>query len=109
LLVGSGPGMAKTFQDTRHGGGELANWFKLFYEYGIIGYFIFICFLASCLRRSRCPGVVIAAIIFAFLFLQGIMTIIIPLCTLNGPEHRRRRIDEGSRYEPPLVTGSAAN
>jgi hypothetical protein len=107
LLIGSGPGTAKTFGDTWNGGGSQANWFKLFYEYGIIGYFIFICFLASCLRRSRCPGLVIAAIIFAFLFLNGSLTIIIPLCTLNGPEPRRGRIRDSSQYEPSLVAGSA--
>jgi hypothetical protein len=107
LLAGSGPGMAKTFYDAWYGGGELANWFKLFYEYGLFGWFIFGCFLASCFRRSRCPGLVIAAIIFGFLFLQGMMTITIALCTLNGSEHRRRRIDEGNRYGPSPVAGSA--
>jgi len=109
LLAGSGPGTAKTFDDAWYGGGSLANWFKLFSEYGIIGSFIFYCFLASCLRRSRCPGLVVAAIIFGFLFLQGMMTITIALCTLNGPEPRRRRIDEASRYGPSLVAGSAGS
>ena len=108
LVVGSGPGMAKTFSEKWYGGGSLASWFKLFYEYGIIGSFIFCCFSASCLRRSRCPGLVVAAIIFGFLFLQMSMTITIPLCTLSGPEPRRRRIDEASRYGPSLVSGSAA-
>jgi hypothetical protein len=107
LLVGSGPGTAKTFDDAWNGGGSVANWFKLFYEYGIIGSFIFCCFLAACLRRSRCPGLVVAAIVFAWLFLAGMMTITIALCTLNGPEPRRRRIDEASRYGPSLVAGSA--
>ena len=83
------------------------NWFKLFYEYGIIGSFIFFCFLASCLRRSRCPGLVIAALIFDYLFEQGTSALAIPLCTLNGPEPRRGRIDEASRYGPSLVAGSA--
>jgi hypothetical protein len=107
LLVGSGPGMAKTFGDAWFGGGSMMNWFKLFYENGIIGLFIFGCFLASCFRRSRCPGVVVAAIIFAYFFLEGLMTITIALCTLNGPEHRYRRSDEASRYSPSSVTGSA--
>jgi hypothetical protein len=105
LLVGSGPGMAKTFTDTWIGGGSLINWFKLFYEIGIIGLFIFICFLASCLRRSRCPRLVVAAIIFAFFFLSGLMTITIALCTLNTSEERYRRIDEASRYRQSRVTG----
>jgi hypothetical protein len=108
LLVGSGPGTAKTFGDTWYPSGSEANWFKLLYDYGIIGSFIFCCFLASCLRRSRCPGLVVAAIILGFLFLQGMMTITIALCTLNGPEPRRRRVDEASRYGPSLVAGSTA-
>jgi hypothetical protein len=33
---------------------------------------------------------VIAAIIFAFLFLQANLELAIPLCMLNGPEARRR-------------------
>jgi hypothetical protein len=107
VLLGSGPGSAKNFGDARDGGGQLGTWIKILYEYGIIGSFIFSCFLASCLRRSRCPGLVVAAIIFAYVFLQGMMTITIALCTLSGPEPRRRRIDELSRYEPAPVTGSA--
>jgi hypothetical protein len=107
LLVGNGPGMAKTFVDTWYSGGQLASWFKLFYEYGIMGTFIFWCFLAACLRRSRCPGLVVAAIVFAYVFLQGIMTITIALCTLSGPEPRRRHIAASSQYEPSPVAGSA--
>jgi hypothetical protein len=108
VLLGSGPGSVKNFGDARDGGGQLGTWIKILYEYGIIGSFIFSCFLASCLRRSRCPGLVVAAIIFAYVFLQGMMTITIALCTLSGPEPRRRRIDEMSRYEPAPVNGSAA-
>jgi hypothetical protein len=102
LLVGSGPGMVKTVADTWYGG-SLAIWFKLFYEYGIIGSFIFCCFLASCFRRSRCPGIVIVAVVFAHFVLAGTMTIAIALCTLNGPEPRRARIDQASRYGRPRV------
>ena len=109
LLIGNGPGTAKTFADPWQPGGEVADWFKLFYEYGLIGSFIFCCFLASCFRRSRCPGLVVAAIIFGFLFLQTMLTITIALCTLNGPEPRRGRTDEASRYGPSLVAGSAAH
>jgi hypothetical protein len=108
VLLGSGPGSAKNFGDAGDGGGQLGTWIKILYEYGIIGSFIFSCFLASCLRRSRCPGLVVAAIIFAYVFLQGMMTITIALCTLSGPEPRRRRADEMSRYEPAPVNGSAA-
>jgi hypothetical protein len=108
LLVGSGPGTAKTFGDPRYPSGSLATWFKLFYEYGIIGSFIFWCFLASCLRGSRCPGLVIGAIIFAYMFLQGMMTITIPLCALSGPDPTHRRIGEASRHGPSRVAKSTA-
>jgi hypothetical protein len=93
LLLGSGPGTGKDFAaawvNNWYSGGFLGTWIKYLYEYGIIGSFIFVCFLRSCLRRSRCPGLVIAAIIFTWVLLQGIMTITIPLCTLSGPEPRR--------------------
>jgi hypothetical protein len=107
LLVGYGPGTAKTFSDTWFGGSP-ATWFKMLYEYGIIGSFIYVCFVASCLRRSRCPGVVVAALIFTGIFLTGylttgFLTIVIVLCTLHGPEPQRRRIDETSRSGPSLV------
>jgi hypothetical protein len=104
LLIGSGPGTAKTFGDHWNGGGQLTSWFKMFYEYGIIGSFVFVCFVASCLRRSRCPGLVVAAMVFAWIFLQGNTLLAIVLCTLNGPEPRRR-IDEASRYGLRVVAG----
>jgi hypothetical protein len=107
LLIGSGPGTAKTFVDNWYGGGQLVSWFKLFCEYGIIGSFVFVCFWASCLRRSRCPGLVVAAMVFAWVFLQGNTLITIVLCTLSGPE-RRRRIDEASRYGPSVGARSSA-
>jgi hypothetical protein len=104
LLVGSGPGTVNDFGDLWYAH-AVVNWFKLFYEYGIIGSFMFCCFLASCFRRSRCPGLVIAALIFNYLFEQGTFAVAIALCTLNGPE--RRRIDEGSRYGTLLFAKSA--
>jgi len=108
LLLGSGPGTVKILADTWYAGGFAATWIKILYEYGIIGLFIFCCFLASCLRRSRCPGLVLAAIIFAYVFLQGIMTITIALCTLSGPELRRGRLDETSQHRSSLVAGPVA-
>jgi hypothetical protein len=109
LLLGNGPGTAKIVSaKTWYTGGFVATWLKLFYEYGMLGSFMIGCFLASCLRRSRCPGLVVAAIIFAYVFLQGIMTITIVLCTLSGPEPRRGRIDEAGQYRSPLIIGSAA-
>ena len=101
LLIGNGPGTTKTFGDLWYGGGQLADWFKPFYEYGIIGSFIFCCFLASCFRRLRCPGLVVAAIIFGFLFLQTPLTVAIALCTLSGSEPRRHGIDERADTDHP--------
>jgi hypothetical protein len=104
LLVGSGPGMAKTATHTWFGWADyMATWVKIFHEYGIIGSFILACFLASCLRRSRCPGLAIAAQIFTWLFLQGMFGTAIVLCTLNGPGPRRGPIDETSQYRSSLV------
>jgi hypothetical protein len=107
LLVGSGPGTIKTVNEFLYGTAEV-NWFKLFYEYGIFGSFTFGLLLASCFRRSRCPGIVIAALILNYLFEQGVFAIAIVLCTLSGPEPRRRYINGSSQYEPSLVAGSAA-
>jgi hypothetical protein len=111
LLVGSGPGTVKTFGDTWYTATSPA-WFKVFYEYGIIGSFVFVCLLASCLRRSRCRGLVLAAMIFHYLFLTGgildlsYVTIMIVLCTLHGPEPRRGRSVDSSQYRPSVVAGS---
>jgi hypothetical protein len=104
LLAGNGPGTVKALADVN--GWYAANpsaWLKWLYEYGIIGSFIFVSFCASCLRRSRCPGLVLAALIFIDVFAAGFLTtwfltIMIVLCTLHGPEPRRGRVDEASRY-----------
>jgi hypothetical protein len=96
-LIGNGPGSIKTYIGDVWYGGAMTTWFKILYEDGVIGSFVFACFLASCFRRSRCPGLVIMAIIFTFLFMQGTMTVAIPLCTLNRVEPRRGRIAETMR------------
>ena len=100
LLFGSGPGTAKFVTNTWFGwtNYNTTTWIKIFHEYGIIGSFIFACFMAGCLRRSRCPGVAIAAQIFTFLFLQGMIDTAIVLCTLNGPGPRRAPVDETNEY-----------
>jgi hypothetical protein len=107
LLLGGGPGTVKNLIAFIPWAFP-ATWIKILYEYGIIGSFIFWCFLASCVRKSRCPSLVVAAIIFAYIFLQGMMTITIPLCTLNGPDPRPRRIDQASRRGSFLVAKSAS-
>jgi hypothetical protein len=101
LLVGSGPGTAK-FRNFE------ATWTKIMVEYGLIGAFILACFLASSLRKSRCPALVVAAIISAWLFLQGMMTMTIPLCTLSGSKPRLGRIDETNQDRPSLVAKARA-
>jgi hypothetical protein len=88
FVLGAGPGT----------GTNVVGWLRPFYEYGIIGSFFVVCFLASCLRGSRCPKIVLAALIFTYLFLGGfldasILTLIIVLCTLHGPEPRRGGVD----------------
>ena len=104
-LIGNGPGSIKTYAgDIWYG--SWATWLKILYENGLIGSFAFACFLASCFRRSRCPGLVIMAIVFNFLFMQGNMTLAIPLCTLSRVEPRRVRIAETTRG--PSSFGAAA-
>jgi hypothetical protein len=96
LLIGSGPGTTDEFVGAHYKYvGFAGTWFKLFYEYGLIGSFVFSCFFISCFGNTICPRVLIAAIIFYFLFLGGlllstpflIMTIV--LCTLHGAASQR--------------------
>jgi hypothetical protein len=110
LLLGHGPGTAKIVMSStlaaKGYGGYVSPWFKLFYEYGIIGFFIIACFLACCLRRSRCSALVIAAIVF-WILLGGDMIVVMVLCTLSGPEPRGSRVDEGiSQNRSSLAAGA---
>ena len=103
LLLGSGPG-SKIATHTWFGWANyFITWVKIFHEYGIIGSFILACFLAGCLRRSRCPGVVVGAQIFTWLFLQGTSATAIVLCTLNRPDPRRAPIDVTSQHRSSLA------
>jgi hypothetical protein len=109
LVVGSGPGTARMVAHTWFGwAGYYATWSKIFHEYGLIGSFILACFFTSCLRRSRCPSLVVAAIIFGWLFLQGMMTMSLPLCTLAEREPRRGRIDVTKGNRSSLVARAGA-
>jgi hypothetical protein len=71
------------------------TWFNLLYEYGLLGAFVFTCFLGFCFRRSLCPAPVIAGLLFNYLFTgntfldPAYLTIVAVLCTLSGPEPRR--------------------
>ena len=105
LLFGSGPGTAKFLTHTWYGWANYntTTWIKIFHEYGIIGSFIFACFMAGCLRRSRCPGLAIAAQMFTFLFLQGMIDTAIVLCTLHRPGPRREAVHEINLYRSSVV------
>jgi hypothetical protein len=96
LLVGNGPGSKTQLRDAWYY--AASGWLKQLFEYGIIGSFIFVCFLSSCLRRSRCPRLVLAALISTDFFIQDflvtwVFTIMVVLCTVHGPEPRHGRID----------------
>jgi len=114
LLMGSGPGTTDAFADRFWYTGFAGTWIKLFYEYGIIGSFVFLCFLASCFRRSPCPMLVLAAILFSYVFLGGMLLstpfliMMVVLCTLSTLEPRRNRIDKSSRFQASLIPRSAA-
>jgi hypothetical protein len=115
LLLGNGPG-----EGAHPHRGDLAYtasascWLNWIYLYGLIGAFLFTCFMASCFQRSRCPKPLIVALIYQYLFTGGSVAgtvtqiIMVILCTLNGPEPRRGRIDEPGQYRSSLVPGSVA-
>jgi hypothetical protein len=98
-IRGNGPATMKEFVPLANYSTAGATWFKVLYEYGLIGFFVFTCFLATCFRGSRCPKPVIAALIYYYLFTGDgllntpILTMMIVLCTLNGPELRRGHIE----------------
>ena len=118
LLVGNGPGTAKNLNGAAFYSAFAPTWFKLFIEYGIIGSFIFVCFLASCLRQSKCPGLVLAAMIVNYIFnvdflTTSILTIMIVLGTLNSGEAKRIRGDSVTVYRAgrsvwPLVSRASS-
>lgn len=108
LLVGNGPGTAKLLNASTFYYAYTPTWFKLFVEYGIIGSFIFVCFLASCLRRSKCPTLVLAAMIVNYIFnvdflTTSFLTLIIVLCTLNSAEAREVSGDGARGYRPRVA------
>jgi hypothetical protein len=113
LLIGNGPGTSKTYFVSRWWVANPFGWFKWLYEYGIVGSFLFICFCASCLRKSRCPGLLLAALIFLAVLAEGFLTtwfltIVMTLCTLQSAEPRRVGADTASPYPRPtsILTAS---
>lgn len=99
LLSGKGPGYGDL-----HGvlfyTASSDTWFKLFLEYGLFGAFIFMLFLGSCFRRSRCPTPLMVGLLYNYLFSGNslldptFLIIMVVLCTLHGPESRRGHINE---------------
>jgi hypothetical protein len=112
LLLGKGPGYG--FVPAAFYATSSDTWFKLFIEYGLVGALVFTIFCVSCFRRSRCPKPVIIGLVYHYLFTgnhllnTSLLTIMVVLCTLSGPEPRPARIDRSSQYLPAVIAGSAA-
>ena len=91
LLCGNGPGYG-SIQTFVFYAKSSDTWFKLFLEYGLVGAFVFACFMGACFRRSRCPMPLIAGIVYNYLFTgnalldPSYLIILAVLCTLNGPK-----------------------
>jgi hypothetical protein len=100
LLFGNGPGTTDAFAGVHWYVGFSATWLKLIYEYGLIGSVVFACFVGSCFRKSQCPVLLRAALIFAYLVLggelldPGMVTMILVLCTLSGPATGGGEVEE---------------
>jgi hypothetical protein len=111
VLFGNGPGTTDAFAGSHWFTGFSETWLKLIYEYGLIGLFVFACFFASCFRKSHCPGLVRAAIVFGYVFLGGELldpsqvTTIIVLCTLSAPVVVH---DRAAAAQPWLTRGRIA-
>jgi hypothetical protein len=114
LLLGHGPGTADSFANDVWYTGFAETWFKLLYEYGIIGSTIFVGFLAACMRKTTCSTIVLAALLFSYVFLGGqllapqTLIILIVLGTLSRSEIRGRPNLGDGRFRPSLIGGSAA-
>ena len=99
-IYGNGPASVKTFDPSPNYNAGGNTWFKMLYEYGLMGLFFFTCFLATCFRGSRCPKPLIGALTYYYIFTNEslinttVLTMMIVLCTLNGPEPHRRHIED---------------
>jgi hypothetical protein len=111
LLVGNGPGRAKNLNSTISYIAAYPTWCKLFIEYGMLGSFIFACFLASCLRKSRCPGLILATLVSSYVVHGGLvdpkwLVILVVLCTLSGSKAREHPMDDTREYRPFVASPS---
>jgi hypothetical protein len=110
LLSGNGPHFGFVFKNGRLSCACGSAWFNFVYYYGLIAAFVFTCFWVCCFRRSRCPKPLLIALIYwqwVIGNILGVFTLIIMvvLCTLNGPELRRRRVNEAIQHQPALEAG----
>jgi hypothetical protein len=112
LIRGNGPATMKEFVPLANYSVLGNTWFKLLYEYGLIGAFIFTGFLASCFRASWCPKPLMIGLIYSYVFgadhliSTSFLTIMVVLCTLSGPASRVGRVDEFGHSRASLVPGS---
>jgi len=90
LLFGNGLG--HSFVPRGYYNASAGTWFKLVFEYGLVGAFVLAWFLRLCFRRSWCPAPVIVGIVYNYLFTGNNLldpaglTIMVVLCTLRpGP------------------------
>lgn len=112
LLRGNGPATMKEFVSLENYSFSGNTWFKLLYEYGLLGAFIFTGFLASCFRASWCPKPLMGALIYSYvlgadnLLSTSFLTIMVVLCTLSGPAPRVSRVDKSGNLRASLVPES---
>jgi len=105
LLFGNGPSTQDRLilRENWGNGAFGGTWFKLLYEYGLIAFLVFWCFLLSCLRKSKCSKLFIAAFLYCYVFTSNnllntsYLIIFVVLCTLSGSDSRGGRTDETSR------------
>jgi hypothetical protein len=114
LLVGNGPGTTGAFTAGYwYAGGVTATWTKLLYEYGFIGSFVFVLFLAACFRGTPCASLVVVAVLVSYVFLGGnllqtpFLIMMIVLATLSGTSARSHHMT--NRYRPSLMAGSGVS
>jgi hypothetical protein len=113
LLSGNGPHFGFALKNDLINCACGSAWFNLVYWYGLIAALVFTCFSVCCFRSSRCPKPLLAALIYWQWVIGNVLgvftlVIIVVLCTLNGPEPRRRRVDEAGQHQLALTAGSAA-
>jgi hypothetical protein len=110
FLIGNGPGTTADFLDRIwYSGNVTGTWIKLFYEYGVIGVLSLGLFLIACCRRTWCPGILLVAIYFSYVFLGGnllqtpFLIMMIVLVSLSLPQPRHGRDGPRTQYQRFLI------